>query len=174
MDKNELYLQYQRAVSDLASFVSDEGSTQDDIAKKERGEVAEAENEYMQITSELQEAMQTITAQYKSVRESCASHAGLRRPEAVRPSFTNESWREAVKIQEQAAQRIREWIDEKVRQAKTEKMRKLQLEQERKAALALSAAEAERKRKEKAKAEEEARGASLLEEMKQKYRGKYY
>lgn len=170
MEKNELYNQYQKYISELVSFVSTEGNTQNVIAQKERNLVSEIENEYMQTISELQRAKQAISNQYRSIWESCTTNAGLRRPEAQRPSYTDANWRECVKIQEQAAKEIQEWFTRKTQQAFIEKQRKLQQEAERKAASALSAAEAERKRKEEEAAKEAARGASLLEEMKRKYR----
>lgn len=170
MEKNELYNQYQKYISELVSFVSTEGNTQNAISQKERNLVAEIENEYMQTISELQRAKQTISNQYRSIWESCTTNAGLRRPEAQRPSYTDTNWRECVRIQEQTAKEIQEWFTRKTQQAFVEKQRKLQQEAERKAASALSAAEAERKRKEEEAAMEAARGASLLEEMKRKYR----
>ena len=170
MEKNELYNQYQKYISELVSSVSIEGNTQNAIAQEERNLVAEIENEYMQTISELQRAKQTISNQYRSIWESCTTNAGLRRPEDQRPSYTDANWRECVKKQEQAAKEIQEWFTRKTQQAFIEKQRKLQQEAERKAASALSAAEAERKRKEEEAAKEAARGASLLEEMKRKYR----
>lgn len=170
LEKNELYNQYQKYISELVSFVSMEGNTQNAISQKERNLVAEIENEYMQTISELQRAKQTISNQYRSIWESCTTNAGLRRPEAQRSSYTDTNWRECVRVQEQAAKEIQEWFTRKTQQAFVEKQRKLQQEAERKAASALSAAEAERKRKEEEAAMEAARGASLLEEMKRKYR----
>ena len=170
LEKNELYNQYQKYISELVSFVSVEGNTQNAISQKERNLVAEIENEYMQTISELQRAKQTISNQYRSIWESCTNNAGLRRPEAQRSSYTDKNWRECVRIQEQAAKESQEWFTRKTQQAFAEKQRKLQQEAERKAASALSAAEAERKRKEEEAAMEAARGASLLEEMKRKYR----
>ena len=93
MEKNELYNQYQKYISELVSFVSTEGNTQNAIAQKERNLVSEIENEYMQTISELQRAKQAISNQYRSIWESCATNAGLRRPEAQRPSYTDSNWR---------------------------------------------------------------------------------
>lgn len=166
----ELFKQYQRCLADLVSLTSSEDNSQNDIAQEERNTVAQIENEYLQISSELQRAKQTITNQYRSIWESCTSNAGLRRPEAQRPAYTDRSWRECVKVQEQAAKVIQEWFAVKTQQAVSERQRQLQQEAERRAASALSAAEAEKKRKEEAAALEEARGASLLEEMKRKFR----
>lgn len=170
MEKNELYNQYQNYISKLVSFVFAEGNTQDAIAQEERNLVAEIENEYIQTISELQRVKQTISNQYRSIWESCVAIAGLRRPEAQRPLYTDANWRECVRIQEQVAKEIQDWFTRKTQQAFAEKQRKLQQEAKRKAASALSAVEAERKRKEETVAMEAARGAFLLEEMKRKYR----
>lgn len=166
----ELFKQYQRCLADLVSLTSSEDNSQNDIAQEERNTVAQIENEYLQISSELQRAKQTITNQYRSIWESCTSNAGLRRPEAQRPAFTDKSWRECVQEQEQAAKVIQDWFTIKTQQAVAEKQKQLQQEQARRAASARSAAEAERKRKEEAAALEEAKAASFLEEMKQKFR----
>lgn len=170
MEKGELFSQYQGYLSELIVLTSSEDSLQNSIAQEERNTVAEVENEYLNISSELQRARQMITSQYRSVWESCTSNVGLRRPADQRPAFTEINWKECVRIQEQAAREIQEWFAIKSQQAIAERQKKLQQEAERKAAMALSAAEAERKRKEEAAALEEARGASLLEEMKRRFR----
>jgi len=94
----------------------------------------------------------------------------LRRPEAQRPSYTDEGWKECIKIQENEAKKIQQWFLLKKQESVAEKQRQLQLEAKQRAARALSATEAERKRKEEAEALEKSRGASLLEELKRKYR----
>lgn len=170
MNKDSLYNQYQNYISDLLSLTASGSESQNSIAQEERNIVAEIENDFLQISSQLQDAKLKITNQYKSVRESCSSNAGLRVPEAQRPSHTDLSWQESIRIQEQAAKRIQEWFADKTRKAVAEKQRQLQLEAKRRAANALSAAEAERKRKEEAAMLEEKRGAALLEEMKRKHR----
>ena len=170
MDKGELFKQYQGYLSELIVLTSSEDSSQNNIAQEERNNVAEIENEYLNISSELQKARQMITSQYRSVWESCTSNAGLRRPADQRPAYTEKNWKECIRIQEQAAREIQEWFAIKSQQAMAERQKKLQEEAERRAAMALSAAEAERKRKEEAAALEEARGASLLEEMKRRFR----
>jgi hypothetical protein len=170
LDKNELYKQYQGYLSELMALTSSEDSSQNSIAQEERNIVAEVENEYLNISSELQRARQMITSQYRSVWESCTSNAGLRRPADQRPAYTDINWKECIRIQEQAAREIQEWFAIKSQQAIAERQKKLQQEAERKAAMALSAAEAERKRKEEAAALEKARGALLLEEMKRRFR----
>lgn len=170
MEKEELFKQYQRYISNLISLTFSEDSSQNDIAQEERNKVAEVENEYLQTSAELQRAKQTIKSQYRSVWESCTTNAGLRRPEAQRPSYTDVSWRECVRIQERVAKEIQEWFAIKTQQAVAERQRQLEIEAERRAASALSTAEAERRRKEEAAALEEAHGASLLEEMKRKFR----
>lgn len=170
MEKGELFRQYQGYLSELILLTSSEDSSQNSIAQEERNIVAEVENEYLNISSELQRARQMITSQYRSVWESCTSNEGLRRPADQRPAYTEINWKECVRIQEQAAREIQEWFTIKSQQAIAERQKKLQQEAERKAAMALSAAEAERKRKEEAAAMEEVRGAMLLEEMKRRFR----
>lgn len=170
MDKSELFKQYQGYLSELMVLTTSEDSSQNSIAQEERNTVAEVENEYLSISSELQRARQMIINQYRSVWESCTSNAGLRRPADQRPTYTETNWKECIRIQEQAAREIQEWFAIKRQLAIAERQKKLQQEAERKAAMALSAAEAERKRKEEEAALEEARGASLLEEMKRRFR----
>lgn len=166
----ELYKQYQKCFADLVSLTLSEGDSQNDIAQEERNIVAQIENEYLQVSTDLQRAKQAIRKQYRSIWESCSSNAGLRRPEEQRPAFTDKSWRECVREQEQAAKVIQDWFTIKTQQAVAEKQKQLQQEKARRVASALSAAEAERKRKEEAAALEEAKAASFLEEMKQKFR----
>jgi len=172
LKKDELFKQYQKHISDLVRLIHSENNLWNNIAQEERNSVAEIENEYSQISLELQRAKQTITDQYRSVRESCALNAGLRRPEEQHSSYIDKDWKECIRIQEQAAKEIQNWIKRKTQQAVDEKRRKLQQEEKRKASCALAAAEAERKRKEEAALLEEAHGADLLEQMKRKYRGK--
>lgn len=166
----ELYKQYQKCFADLVSLTLSEDDSQNDIAQEERNIVAQIENEYLQVSTDLQRAKQAIRKQYRSIWESCSSNAGLRRPEDQRPAFTDKSWRECVREQEQAAKVIQDWFTIKTQQAVAEKQKQLQQEKARRVASALSAAEAERKRKEEAAALEEAKAASFLEEMKQKFR----
>lgn len=170
MEKEEIFKQYQKHISNLISLTSSEDSSQNDILQEERNKVAEIENEFLQISTELQRAKQTVNSQYRSVWESCTKNAGLRRPEAQRPAYTDSNWIECIRIQERAAKEIQEWFAVKTQQAVAERQRQLQIEAERRAAIASSTAEAERKRKEEAAALEEARGASFLEEMKRKFR----
>lgn len=170
MEKEELFKQYQRCFADLISLTLSENNSQNDIAQEERNTVAQLENEYIQITTDLKKAKQAIDYQYHSIWESCVNNAGLKRPEAQRPVYTDKNWRACVKNQELAAKVIRDWFSEKKKQAVLERQRQLEQEAAKRAARALSTAEAERKRKEEAAALEEARAASLLEEMKRKYR----
>lgn len=170
MSMEELYKQYQKCFANLVSLTLSEDDSQNDIAQEERNIVAQIENEYLQVSTDLQRAKQAIRKQYRSIWESCSSNAGLRRPEDQRPAFTDKGWRECVREQEQAAKVIQDWFTIKTQQAVAEKQKQLQQEQARRAASALSAAEAERKRKEEAAALEEAMAASFLEEMKQKFR----
>lgn len=170
MTKNELYNKYQQYLSELVSSVTNEGNSQNKIAQEERNFVAEIENEYMRTISELQQVKHTVSTQYTNVWESCTTNAGLRKPEAQRSAYTDAGWRECVSLQEQAAKEIQEWFALKTQQAIAEKQRKLQQEAERKAFNALLEAEAEKKRKEADTASKVAQGATLLEEMKRKFR----
>lgn len=169
---NELYKQYQTCISRLFTLVSSENTSQDSISQEERKKVAKVEEEYSQAISELQKVKQAIDDQYRSVWESCTSIAGLRRPEAQRPMHTDATWKECVRIQEQLAKEIQALLEEKKQQALTEKQQHLQREEAKKAAAALSALEAEKKRRDEATALEEAKGISLLEKIKNKYRKK--
>lgn len=166
----QLFENYQKYILTLISLASSEASSQSNISCEERNEVADIENEYSKITSELQRIKQTISSQYRSVWESCTSNAGLRIPRDQHPVSTNLSLQKCIKIQEQAVKEIQEWFAIKTQQAVAERQRQLQQEAAKKQALALSAAEAERKRKEEAAALEEKKGASLIEEMKRKFR----
>lgn len=166
----ELYKQYQKCFANLVSLTLSEDDSQNDIAQEERNIVAQIENEYLQVSTELQSAKQAIRKQYRSIWESCSSNVGLRRSEDQRPAFTDKSWRECVREQEQAAKVIQDWFTIRTQKAVAEKQKQLQQEKARRVASALSAAEAERKRKEEAAALEEAKAASFLEEMKQKFR----
>ena len=166
----QLFENYQKYILTLISLASSEDSSQSNISCEERNKVADIENEYSKITLELQKIKQTISSQYRSVWESCTSNAGLQIPRDQRTASTNLSLQECIRIQEQAAKEIQEWFAIKSQQAVAERQRKLQQEAAKKRAFALSAAEAERKRKEEAAALEEKKGASLLEEMKRKFR----
>ena len=170
---NRLFENYQKYILTLIALTSSEDSSQSDISREERNKVAEIENEYLKTTSELQRIKQTINSQYRSVWESCSSNAGLRRPEGQHLALTNLSLQECIRIQEQAAKEIQKWFAIKTQQAVAERQRKLQREAAREQASVLSAAEAERKRREEAAALEEMKGASLLEEMKRKFRNNF-
>ena len=170
MSMDELYKQYQKYFADVISLTFSEDDSQNDIAQEERKAVAQIENEYLQLSTDLQRAKQAIRKQYRSIWESCSTNAGLRRPEDQRPIFTTKCWVECVKEQERAAKVIQDWFAVKTQQAVAEKQRQLQIEKERRAAIASSQAEAERKRKEEAAAREEAKAAAFLEEMKQKFK----
>lgn len=166
----ELYKQYQKCFADLVSLISSQNDSQNDIAQEERNTVVQIEKEYLQVSTDLQRAKLVIRKQYRSIWESCSTNAGLRRPEDQRPAFTEKSWRECVREQEQVAKVIGDWFTAKTQQAVAEKQKKLQQEEVRRAVRALSVAKAERKHKEEVAALEEARGASLLEEMKRKFK----
>ena len=168
----QLFENYQKYILTLISLTSSENSSQSGISCKERNKVAEIENEYSKITSELDKTKQTIRSQYESVWESCTSNAGLQIPRDLHPISTNLSLQECIRIQEQATKEIQEWFTIKTQEAIAERQRKLQQEAARKQARAVSAAEAERKRKEEATTLEKMKGASLLEEMKRKFRNK--
>lgn len=170
MNVEELFKQYQKCLADLASLTYSEDDSQKDISQEERNIVAQIENEYLQVSIDLQKAKQTIRKQYRNIWESCSTNAGLKRPEDQRPAFTDKSWKECVREQEQAAKAIQDYFTVKTQQAVAKKQKQLQQEQAKRAANILSAAEAERKRREEAAALEEAKAASFLEEMKSKFR----
>ena len=81
MSMEELYKQYQKCFANLVSLTLSEDDSQNDIAQEERNIVAQIENEYLQVSTDLQRAKQAIRKQYRSIWESCSSNAGLRRPE---------------------------------------------------------------------------------------------
>lgn len=168
----QLFEDYQKCIFNLVALTSSENHSQIDISQEERNKVAEIENQYMNTVSDLKQIKQTLYRQYRNVRESCASNAGLRSPEDQRPAYTTASVQECVRIQEQVAKEIQEWLERKKQQAMAERQKELQREEAMKRANALSAAEAERKRKEEAEALEAQKGATLLEEMKRKFRNK--
>ena len=170
MDKGELFKQYQGYLSELIFLTSSADKLQNNIAQEERNTVAEIENEYINISLELQRARQMIRSQYRSVWESCISNTELRRPEDQRPTYTEKGWRECIRAQEREAKEIQKWFAKKSQEAIVERQKKIQQEVEKREASALSAAEAERRRKEEEAELEKAQGTSLLEEMKKKFR----
>lgn len=168
----ELFDQYRKYLTELVSLTVAEDDSQNDIAKEERDAIAQIEKEYSQVSFDIQKAMAAVTEQYRNVWDSCTVNAGLKRPEAQRPASTDKSWQECVNEQEKAAAGIRGWLDIKKQESIAKKQRQLQEEAERRTASIINEAEAERKKKEEAKALEEAKGASFLESMKQKFRRK--
>ena len=116
-------------------------------------------------------ARKTVQEQYRSVWESCTQNAGLKRPSDQRPVATNLSWQEAVRIQEQAASRIRDWFTLKTRQAFIERQKRIQEDEARKAAIAAAQAEEAKRRAEETARIERERGEALIEAMKRKHRG---
>ena len=170
MNKDELFSQYQKYILELRSLTEVEDNSQKTIAQKERNSIAEIEKTYLKVLSELQSVKQTVDEQYKSIWESCTVRGDLRKPEAQRPLYTDVSWQECIKVQEQEAKKIQKWFLIKTQQAVAEKQRKLQQEEAQRTTSALLAAEAERKRKKEAEAIEKIKGAALLEKMKNKYK----
>lgn len=134
LSMEELFKQYQKCFADLVSLTSSEDNSQNDIAQEERNTVAQIENEYLQVSTDLQRAKQAVRKQYRSIWESCSTNAGLKRPEDQRPSFTDKSWRDCVREQEQVAKVIQDWFTVKTQQAVAERQRHLQQEAERRAA----------------------------------------
>ena len=170
MDKDDLFKEYQEYMAELLSLALSEDISQNNIAQEERNNVAELESNYLNISSELKSARQTITNQYRSIWESCTTNVGLKRPVDQRPEYTETKWKDCIRIQEQVAKEIQKWFEVKTQQAIAERQKKIQQEAKRRAEIALSEAEAKRRRKEEAAALEEARGASLLEEMKRRFK----
>lgn len=172
MKKNELFDQYEKYLFDLATLSSSMDKAQEVLTSQERKRITEINKEYSETLSDLQIAKRTIDSQYRSVLESCTNNAGLHKPVAQRPSYTDKGLQECIRIQEKSAVVIQEWFSLKTQQILAEKKKKMQEEAATKEAMALSAKEAEHKKKQEAEALEKARGAQLVEELKRKYKTK--
>ncbi len=164
------YQAYLNCLIEIVEQLGAEAASQSTIAQNERDAVSAFENKYMQDSEELLRAKKTIRDQYISAWESCTQQAGLKRPRDLRPVPTNLSWNEAVRIQEKAAAKIRNWFALRTQRAFIDRQRKVREEAAKKAALAAAQAEAARKRAEEAARAERERGEALIEAMKQKYR----
>lgn len=171
MDACTSYKLYYDCLIEIIEQLGNEAASQGDVAQNERNMVSEIENRYMQLSEELRNARKTVQEQYRSVWESCTQNAGLKRPSDQRPAATNLAWQEAVRIQEQAASRIRDWFAFKTRQAFIERQKRIQEEEARKAAIAAAQAEEAKRRAEEAARIEKERGEALIEAMKRKHRG---
>lgn len=166
------YESYLNCLIEIVEQLGNEAASQGTNAQNERNTVSEIENKYMQYSEELQQAKKIVQDQYGSVWESCTQHTGLKRPCDQRPAPTDLSWKEAVRIQEQAASKISDWFTLKSQQAVIDRQNKIREEAAKKAAIAAAQAEAARKRaEEEAQAEREC-GEALIEAMKRKHRGK--
>ena len=163
----DVYLENLMEISDCLMKIS---ATQNGIDQDERNAVSSIENEYMSLSEELRTAKKTVRDQYRSVLESCTSHAGLRKPNDQRPMRTELNWQDAVRLQEQAASRIRDWITVKSKQAYEARQEKLRQDKQREAALAAAQAEAARKKAAEEERIKKERAEALVEALKNKHR----
>lgn len=172
MNRTQVYNDYLENLLEIADHLLKISAKQSSIDQDERNAVSNIENEYMSLCDELQTAKKTVREQYRSVLDSCISNAGLRRPSDQRPVKTDANWKEAVRLQEQAASRIRDWITIKTKQAYEARQKKVREDQERQAAIAAAEAEAARKKAEEADRLEKERAEALVEALKRKHRNK--
>lgn len=117
MEKHLSYESYLNSLIEISEQIKNEEISKSTIAQSERNAVSIIENDYLLLSEELQNAKRAVSAQYKSVWESCTKNAGLRIPQEQRPVATNLSWREAVKEQERAASKIQDWFTMKSQRA---------------------------------------------------------
>ena len=170
MNRSQVYDVYLENLMEMTDHLMKISATQNSIDQDERNAVSSIENEYMSLSDELQTAKKTVRDQYRSVLESCVSNAGLKRPTDQRPAKTDLNWKEAVRLQEQAASRIRDWITIKSKQAYEARQKKVREDQERKAAIAAAEAEAARRRAAEKEKQEQERAEALVEALKKKHR----
>ena len=170
MNRTQVYDTYLENLMEISDHLLKISVKQGNIDQDERNAVSSIENEYMSLSDELQTAKRTVRDQYRSVLDSCMSNAGLRRPSDQRPSMTDLSWKEAVRLQEQAASRIRDWITIKSQQAYEARQKKVREDQAKKAAIAAAEAEAARKKAAEAERLEKERAEALVEALKKKHR----
>lgn len=172
MNRTQAYETYFENLMEITDKLMQIDAAQNSIDQDERSAVSTIENEYMSLSDELQKAKKTVREQYRSVLDSCASNAGLRKPNDQRPLRTELNWQDAVRLQEQAASRIRDWITVKSQQAYEARQEKVRQDKQREAALAAARAEAARKKAAETARLEEERAAALVEELKKKHRMK--
>ncbi len=170
MNRTQAYETYFENLMEITDRLMQIDAAQSSIDQDERSAVSAIENEYESLSDELQKAKNTVREQYRSVLDSCASNAGLRKPNDQRPLRTELNWKDAVRLQEQAASRIRDWITVKSKQAYEARQEKLRQDKQREAALAAAQAEAARKKAEEAARLEEERAKAFVEALKNKHR----
>ena len=165
------YEKYLNCLVEIIDQLRSESLSQEKVAQSERNAVSTIEKQYMTISDELRQAQKAVQEQYQSVWESCTRDAGIRRPRDQRPTATDLPWKEAVRIQEQAASAIRNWFSMRTRQAFIERQKKVREEAAKKAAMAAAQAENEKRKAEEAARVEKERAEALVESLKRKYRG---
>ena len=165
------YEKYANCLVEIIDQLRSESLSQEKVAQSERNAVSTIENQYMAISDELQQAQKAVQEQYQSVWESCTRNAGIRRPPDQRPVATDLPWKEAVRVQEQAASSIRDWFSMQTQQAFIERQKKVREEAAKKAAMAAAQAENEKREAEEAARAEKERAEALVESLKRKYRG---
>lgn len=170
METGLIYDNYLDSLIEIIDCIENGADSQNVIAQEERNNISVFEKKYMKAVEEIKKAKQTVQDQYISVWESCTETEGLQRPRDQRPVATNLKWIEAVKLQEQAASRIREWFEDKTRRAILEREKKLQEDAIIKAKKALEEAEKKRRMEKEAAEAEKKRAERLIEEMKQRHK----
>ena len=164
------YESYRQFLTSIINLVQDESVEQNAISQDERNEVARIENEFSKDINALRMAESAVREQYSSVWTSCSNESGVILPRDQRPLATEMSWKECIKIQEQAASRIRNWIKEKMENAMRERQRQLIEDEKRKAAMLAAQEEAAKKRAEEMAIAERMRAAAMIEEKKRRFR----
>lgn len=170
MNQAQAYGRYLEKLLEITSCLNKINVSQSDIDRDERNAVSNIENTFMTLSTELKEARKTVRNQYSNVWDSCVRNAGLRKPSDQRPAPTELNWKEAIRIQEEAASKIRDWFTVKNHQAYEARQKKVQEEQARKEAIAAAEAEAARKRAAEVSQFEKERAEALVEALKRKHR----
>lgn len=165
------YEKYLNCLIEVTNQLRNELLLQEKVTQNERNAISAIENKYMAISDELHHALKTVQEQYQSVRESYIQITGIKRPLDQRPSATNLSWKDAVRIQEQAATAIRNWFSTRSQQAFIERQRKVHEEALKQTAMALAQAENAKRKAEQAAQAEKERAEAFVESLKRKYRG---
>lgn len=173
METKSIYESYLSSLTEIVEQIGNDAASKDKIAQEERNSISEIEKKFMHLSEELNGAKKTVRDQYRSVWESCTKGEGLKKPQDMRPVVTDLDWKEAVRQQEQAAARIRDYFARKSQQAMLERQRKMQEEAARRAAQAAAEAEAKKRQAEEEARREREKAEALVEEMKRKHRKGY-
>lgn len=170
MNENPTYESYYNSLNEIMKLIETNDVSQDQLKKEYSNNLAKIESKFEKLLEELKSADHIVREQYKSAWTSCTQQEGIIRPRDMRPEYCSLDWREAVKDQEKAAAKIREWFAVKAQNAYNEKQKRLKEEEFRRAKLA-EEREAEAKRIAEEKRKEEMRQAEeLVERLKRKHK----